>query len=271
LLFTWSPEHSPVRQKMLYASTKATLRTEFGAAQIKEEVFATSMEEATWEGYLKIKKNKDAPVPLTMAEEELAEIKRTETNIDIGVDSKQQTLKGVMFPMTDKAYSAVKKFKDKQISYAQLKIDIDKEVIDVTIQSGDTGVDNLKNRIPDSSARYHLFWFPHTHEGDYLESSIFIYSMPGYNCSIKERMLYSSCKGPLISAMEAELGLMVDKRIEIDSGEELTEAFLQEELHPTKSLNRPKFAKPKGPANRGAKRITKSAGGGDADNDDNNE
>lgn len=26
--------------------------------------------------------------------------------------------------------------------------------------------------------------------------AVFIYSMPGYNCSIKERMLYSSCKGP---------------------------------------------------------------------------
>lgn len=43
LLFTWSPELSPVRQKMLYASTKATLKMEFGAAQIKEEVFVTSM------------------------------------------------------------------------------------------------------------------------------------------------------------------------------------------------------------------------------------
>jgi twinfilin-like protein len=38
-----------------------------------------------------------------------------------------------------------------------------------------------------------------------------------------------------------------------------------EELYPTKSLNRPKFAKPKGPANRGAKRITKIEGGGDGD------
>lgn len=46
LLFTWSPDNSPVRQKMLYASTKATLKKEFGAAQIKEEVFVTHL--VTW-------------------------------------------------------------------------------------------------------------------------------------------------------------------------------------------------------------------------------
>jgi twinfilin-like protein len=36
--------------------------------------------------------------------------------------------------------------------------------------------------------------------------------MPGYNCSIKERMLYSSCKGPLIAAMESQWSLMMDKK-----------------------------------------------------------
>jgi len=68
-------------------------------------------------------------------------------------------------------------------------------------------------------------------------------------------MLYASCKGPLLAAMERELDLILDKKIEIESGSELTEEFLREELHPTKTLNRPKFAKPPGPANRGAKRM----------------
>lgn len=41
VLISWSPDDSPVREKMLYASTKATLRKEFGAAQIKDEIFGT--------------------------------------------------------------------------------------------------------------------------------------------------------------------------------------------------------------------------------------
>lgn len=41
ILIFWSPDNSPVRQKMLYASTKATLKQEFGTANIKEEIHAT--------------------------------------------------------------------------------------------------------------------------------------------------------------------------------------------------------------------------------------
>lgn len=49
-------------------------------------------------------------------------------------------------------------------------------------------------------------------------------------------------------------------QLEIDDGKELTEAFLYDEIHPKRNLHRPAFAKPKGPPNRGAKRITKSQG-----------
>jgi len=256
LLFTWSPDSSPIRQKMLYASTKATLKKEFGAGQIKEEVFATTKDETTWTGYLKHKRNRDAPAPLSMSEEERAEIKRAEVNTDIGVDTRHKTLQGLAFPLTAKAIDALNNFKSKQLNYVQLKIDIEKEFIELA-STTDTDTDSLRKRIPETSARYHVFNFRHSHEGDFLESFIFIYSMPGYSCSIKERMLYSSCKGPLIYAMEHELELVMDKKLEIDSAEELSEEFLREELHPTKTLNRAKFAKPKGPANRGAKRLTK--------------
>lgn len=46
-------------------------------------------------------------------------------------------------------------------------------------------------------------------------------------------------------------------QLEIDDAAELTEDFLQDELHPKKILHRPVFAKPKGPPNRGAKRMTR--------------
>lgn len=41
LLISWSPDTAPVRQKMLYASTKATLKQEFGSSNIKEELHGT--------------------------------------------------------------------------------------------------------------------------------------------------------------------------------------------------------------------------------------
>lgn len=44
---------------------------------------------------------------------------------------------------------------------------------------------------------------------------VFIYSMPGYTCSIKERMLYSSCKNRLLDEVERDYQLEVTKKVHI--------------------------------------------------------
>ena len=36
--------------------------------------------------------------------------------------------------------------------------------------------------------------------------------MPGYSCSIKERMLYSSCKAPLLELIQS-LGVTITKKV----------------------------------------------------------
>lgn len=46
-------------------------------------------------------------------------------------------------------------------------------------------------------------------------------------------------------------------QIEIDSADELTEEFLIDEIHPKQNIYKPKFSKPKGPLNRGARRLVK--------------
>lgn len=38
--------------------------------------------------------------------------------------------------------------------------------------------------------------------------------MPGYSCSIKERMLYSSCKAPLLDLIQS-LGVTIAKKVSI--------------------------------------------------------
>nr|CAG4638618.1 EOG090X0A90 [Cyclestheria hislopi] len=241
---------------MLYASTKATLKNQFGSGQIKEEVFATVINDTTLKGYYQQKRCAAVPAPLTPGEEERALIKQIETNANISVDTKHQTLTGVVFPMSDAALAALVKLKSKVHSYVQFSIDLEKELINLEVATCIT-VHELAAKVPDDHGRYHLFRFPHTHEGDFLESIVFIYSMPGYACSIRERMLYSSCKGPITEIIEHSIGIPIDKKIEIELGNELDEEFLMDELHPKKNLHQPKFEKPKGPPNRGARRLLK--------------
>uniref|UniRef100_A0A1B6CRZ5 Twinfilin n=1 Tax=Clastoptera arizonana TaxID=38151 RepID=A0A1B6CRZ5_9HEMI len=255
LLINWCPEDSPIRQKMLYASTKATLKQEFGSGQIKEEIYGTVQEDVSLIGLKRQRQSCTSPAPLSSCEEELASLSQDLT--DISIDTRTQTLGGVSFPIMPSARNAIIDFLNKKVNYVQLKIDIKNEEILLSMSKNVT-VGQLPTIVPSDEARYHLFNFNHTHEGDKMEAVVFIYSMPGYTCSIKERMLYSSCKATLLNNIENSMGLKIEKKLEIDSGSELTEEFLQDEIHPKINLHRPKFEKPKGPPGRGAKRLTKA-------------
>ncbi|XP_077780913.1 twinfilin-2 isoform X2 [Podarcis muralis] len=290
LFISWSPDNSPVRLKMLYAATRATVKKEFGGGHVKDELFGTVKEDISLSGYQKHVSSYSAPAPLTAAEQELQQIRINEdlhslasssemmvvgccccpsvveyphleeVKTEISVESKHQTLQGLAFPLQPEAQQAIQLLKQKKINYIQLKLDLERETIDL-VHTNATEIADLPKRIPQDSARYHFFLYKHSHEGDYLESVVFIYSMPGYKCSIKERMLYSSCKSRLLDSVEQDFCLEIAKKIEIDDGAELTAEFLYDEVHPKQHAFKQAFAKPKGPVGkRGQKRLIKGPG-----------
>ncbi|GLD64499.1 WD repeat-containing protein 82-like isoform X2 [Lates japonicus] len=81
IFIAWSPDQSPVRQKMMYAATRATLKKEFGGGHIKDEVFGTVEEDLCFQGYLRHMSSCSSPAPLTAAEQELQRIKVTEDKV----------------------------------------------------------------------------------------------------------------------------------------------------------------------------------------------
>ncbi|XP_062466291.1 twinfilin-2 isoform X1 [Pezoporus occidentalis] len=78
LFISWSPDSSPVRLKMLYAATRATVKKEFGGGHIKDEMFGTVKEDVSLSGYQKHVSSCSAPAPLTAAEQELQQIRINE-------------------------------------------------------------------------------------------------------------------------------------------------------------------------------------------------
>ena len=99
---------------MLYASTKASFKKEFGGGQLKEEYYANMQEEVTLAGYQRHLKSGAAPGPLTREEEEIREIKLTETRVEISVDSKQATLASLQFPFQKDALNAIESYWNKR-------------------------------------------------------------------------------------------------------------------------------------------------------------
>jgi len=257
ILLAWSPDHASVRQKMLYASTKVSLKQEFGMGQIKEDYYANMREDVKLSGYKRHLAQGEGPGPLSREEEELREFRQMETRPDIGVDSKQQTLARLAFPFSKEALSGIETYWKKGYDYLQLAVDLDQEVIVMGDKCSSCSVDQLREMVPKDKARYHLFRFKHIYENNPQESNVFVYSMPGYSVSIKERMLYSSCKNSVVEVIDKVYSIPIAKKIEVDNADELTESFLMEEIHPVECSSKPKFSKPV-PPSRGNRRITKT-------------
>lgn len=129
------------------------------------------------------------PAPLTMREEELLEIKRSEINTNVNIDTRQQTLSGVAFPVTEAAKQSIIDMVAGAYDYLQFRIgkyvnvllvstihilyivilDLEEELIHL-VTAGHLNIDKLPSKVPNDSARYHVFNFKHTHEGDYMEN-----------------------------------------------------------------------------------------------------
>lgn len=241
---------------MLFASTKATLKNEFGSGRIKEEMHVTQLDEITLEGYKTLKKEIASPAPLTSREEEIERMKKNENKIEFNVSSKQQSLGGIIFPLEQACVLALDDFTNKIYNYLQFKIHLDEEKICLA-KAMNIKANNISTEVPKDQARYHLFLFDHTHEGDFQQALIFIYTISEQSCSIKERMLYSSCKAPLIETLK-QYGLDIVKTIEVSNDDVLNEEFIMDCVHPKTTVYRQLFAKPKGPINRGPKRLTRT-------------
>ena len=122
ILLSWSPDNAHTRQKMLYASTKATFKKEFGAGQIKDEYYANLMEEITLAGYKRHLAVEAAPGPLSRQEEEMKEIKESESRVEISVNTKHNTLSALAFPFKEEALESLGTYGGGSCDYVQLAI-----------------------------------------------------------------------------------------------------------------------------------------------------
>ncbi|CAF4370626.1 unnamed protein product [Rotaria magnacalcarata] len=126
LLIVYIPDDAKVRERMLYASTVATLKREFGLTYITQEIRASSVHEMTSNSFHQHIRSQAAPPPRTMREEEMLEIQQREVTADISIDSRHQTLQGLSFPFDENVIEAIHLFKKQNVDYVQLNEQVDK-------------------------------------------------------------------------------------------------------------------------------------------------
>ena len=242
LFLVYSPEECNTRDKMLYSSTRSNVKKEFGGENIKHEIFATKKCELTLDGYNNFLLALDSPNPLTEEEKIFADI---QNESHIGTSDRSSHIRGLDFPIEMRFWDELEKFIRLKTNYIEISIDTVEEKI-LFESSGFVSVDELKKRFPASNPRYFLYKFKNSIEGVIETSDIFIFYSPGYKCSIKERMLYSSSISSLLSNIK-EKGVLPVKRLELGIEDDLTDKIIRDEINPPKIAPKSSFAKPKPP------------------------
>ena len=229
IAITYIPNAAPVRQKMLFASTRLTLVRELGTERFREQVFVTEQNELTKEGWKKHDAHTALKAPLTQEEESLQGVRQAEAEARGGKEGRQLETGGKLtMPITDEARVALKDLKNGRPGSLVQLVSVKYSVRDCTININkdiDTGsekirladtsttdAENLATAISAIGPRYSFFIYPHSVGGVQDSSLIFIYTCPP-DSKVKERMLYAASKRALMTGAESDIGLQITKKV----------------------------------------------------------
>lgn len=270
------PDVAPIREKMLYASTKSTLISQLGSNNFsKSQTFAwTEIEELNYDNFVSSSESQDEG-PLTHEEKTLKEINSLQgltlaetgarRNNDTAFKKKLASMHessssgGVlMFNIDSNLESEFKSLPQNNDNRRLINFDIDMKKEEVKLISTTTNVD-LKSLVTSLEAATDSSSV-HPHFGLYNYSTskfAFIYSCPS-GSKVKDRMVYASNKQGLINhlkSISAAHNLVIDKVLEVGDLDELEVKELEEtdkgeDKSEPSTRNGLKFTKPKGPRRR---------------------
>ncbi|KAK6595572.1 cofilin/tropomyosin-type actin-binding protein [Botrytis cinerea] len=225
---TYVPDSAPVRQKMLFASTRLTL------------------EELTKEGFAKHDKHVKLAAPLTEEEQSLGEVKRKEAEEGRGMNErKSHVSSGISMPATPEALEALKGLnQDGAHNLVQIKMNIAKETMELASKT-QTSISEISSTISATEPRFSFYRYTHDHNGSTSSPILFIYTCPS-GSKIKERMIYASSSRSAQQLAESEAGLTIEKRLEAGSPEDISQESIDSDLHPKTEVKKT-FARPKRP------------------------
>jgi len=242
---TYVPNAAPVRQKMLFASTRLTLVRELGGEHFAESVFTTEAAELTSEGWEKHLKHEEQANPLTAEEQSLQDIKNAEALESRGTRGQGLAQAGNLTLRSaagvSEALQALSQGSDANL--VQLRMDPATETL-CLVSSTTVVLSSLADALDPREPRYAFY------RHDDAEASIVFLSTCPSGAKIRERMLHAASRGNVVRLAQAEGGLQVAKRLEATNPAEVTEAAVLAEFRTEDKTESKGFAKPKRPGRR---------------------
>jgi len=250
VLLSWVPDGSPVKDRMIYASTRDALKKQLGLTYFADTYHGSEERDFTWEAYSSHRDKSAAPAPYTAAEVQY----KNETTAEIDHGTAREYVHSVRFPLSEAAKAALSSY-GSSCNMVQLSVDPVKETIELVNKKSVPQIDSLLSEIPEDQPRYTFYKYDHEFEAENFESNLFIYSCPAAS-QIKLKMLYSTVKSVVSEAAEAS-GIKIEKsgKVEMTDPEDFSVEDILANLHP-KPEKVEKFARPMR-AGRGGARMTR--------------
>jgi twinfilin len=245
----YAPDDSPIKDRMLYASSRDTCKKSLGYSYFSQDYHVTEPQEIAWSEFQSHKQGKYSEAPLTVAEQET----RAERHAEVHVGHTKEYVHSVKFPISSEARDALARLDKASVDAVFLRVDVDRETVELRGAQKAT-IASLPDAVPDDSPCFVVFRYAHSHGGRSQAPYVFVYSCPT-NAPIKLKMLHSTVKSTAIAGVEAA-GIKVEKKVEISERDELTAELLDETLHPPgrTPTTRTAFSRPT-PAGRRARRA----------------
>ncbi|ORX53293.1 actin depolymerizing protein [Piromyces finnis] len=256
IIISYVPDDSRVREKMLYAASRATLTKVLGDNKFVDSLYGSIKDEITLESIKNHKKIKS--LPLTLREKEMKELNRAESENDISITTRFTVAPSVAFPFSQDTQDALEKFKNNELSYIKLSVS---ESVELDGSNNNfSKIDDIRSELPSESPCFIFMKFAHEFKSANVTSTIFIYSCPEKS-KVKERMIYSSARNTVVNYVENDYKIKLDKKIEISNESDLDEQSIIEDLHAAESRNASPSNSPlvihKRPAPPGRRRVRK--------------
>ena len=213
---TYVPNAAPVRQKMLFASTRLTLVRELGLERFSQQIFCTEARELTAQGWAQHEKHEALQAPLTEEESGLQGVKEAEAAESRGTGGRRGHVTGKVDVKTGEGVvEALAFLKEEECrgTVVQLKYALPEEVL--TLESSTDGVapEDVAGIISTNEPRYTFYASG--------AGIVFIYTCPT-SSRIKERMIYSTGKSWTRQVAEKDAGITIARSLEATEPSEIT-------------------------------------------------
>jgi len=220
-----------VRDKMLFASSRDTLKKDLGRSYFIEDFFASDnadMSYALYSANNQASNFGDATRESLLTQAERA--KREEALAEKDVVGSKEAVHGVSFKLTDSARTMLQAFASGQKNWVCVVINIKDETVD-GVESKIVEADNVNSNISAEHAFFYLYRYDHNDKDDKAASiNLFIYCCPDA-VPIRNKMLSSSNKGAVLQHCET-LGIQLGKKVEVSDPNDFDIDSVYAELYP---------------------------------------